>query len=249
MTMDALNHTYKLIQNFLGSDIEPFGAVKLVEEYRQYWKPEIVKVVLLAESHVFTTLNDMDIHFHTSLAHYPTQYAKFVYCLAYGERQITDNHEHPGRDGTPQFWKLFYSCANKVNSNHDFIPILSKTPFHQRIFNKIHLLNQLREMGVWLIDTSITALYHKGSKPDYKRLKQALACSWENYTFDAIKQCAPRHIICIGKGVGEVVSGDLHQFLNNGVTILSQPNARLSSEEHMQAFHVYYRICREHCSV
>lgn len=105
-------------------------------------------MVLLAESHVFTTTQDMEIGFETSLPGYPTNYAKFVYCLAYGERELTRDPRHPSGDGTPQFWKMLYACANEVSSNQDFSLILSKTPFLQRLQNKISLLQRLRKMGV-----------------------------------------------------------------------------------------------------
>jgi hypothetical protein len=43
----------------LGDDIEPFEVIRSVEEHRLYWKPEMVRVVLLAESQVYTTAGDL----------------------------------------------------------------------------------------------------------------------------------------------------------------------------------------------
>ena len=134
----------------MGRNIQSYESVALVEEYRQYWKPNKTKVILLAESHVFTRDEDRLITL-PELPHlpgYPTQYAKFVYCLAYGERQLTGNESHPQRDGTPQFWKIFYSCNNRISDLSDFRPILSKTNYKQRIKNKIELLLRLRQRGV-----------------------------------------------------------------------------------------------------
>lgn len=73
----------------LGPDSEPYKSVKLVENYRQYWRPDPnnVRVILLAESHVFTTGSDRKFKITPidGLPDYSKQYAKFVYCLAYGE--------------------------------------------------------------------------------------------------------------------------------------------------------------------
>jgi hypothetical protein len=95
------------LRQIMGQDIEPYKSVELVEEYRQYWKPKKIRVILLAESHVYTCDEDRQITLPQipALPGYPTEYAKFVYCLAYGERQFTENNLHPQRDGTPQFGK------------------------------------------------------------------------------------------------------------------------------------------------
>jgi len=241
-----LEDTYSRLQSMLDdSMVESLDAIRLVDEYREYWRPEVVNIILLAESHVFTTLEDMDISFETPLQGYPTQYAKFVYCLAYGERTLTADPRHPPRDGTPQFWKIFYSCANNVDNLHDFSPMLSKTPFEQRLQNKISLLTDLKRMGVWLLDTSIAALYHGGKKP--AKLSEALECSWKSYTLNVVRTSKPKHVICVGKEVGRIASGDLRRDMPNSFTVLPQPNARLSTERHMDAFRTYYRVCSEHC--
>jgi hypothetical protein len=52
MTMEE---TYYEINQILGNNAEPLETVRLVETYRRYLKPEAVRVVLLAESHVFTS--------------------------------------------------------------------------------------------------------------------------------------------------------------------------------------------------
>lgn len=92
------------------------------------------------------------------------------------------------------------------------------------------------------------ALYHRGTKPDYKAMAKALKASWQGYTFNVLRESAPGHVICIGKGVAEVVGGGLRRLMEDNYTVLPQPNARLSSAEHMRAFQTYYRVCSEHCS-
>jgi hypothetical protein len=54
----TLEETYYEINQILGNNVEPLESVRLVETYRRYFKPETVRVVLLAESHVFTSDED-----------------------------------------------------------------------------------------------------------------------------------------------------------------------------------------------
>ncbi|MCA8940286.1 MAG: hypothetical protein KDB07_10775 [Planctomycetes bacterium] len=236
---------YKALSDVIGGDIEPFEAVQLVDEYRNYWKPKRVTTLLLAESHVHTSFKDMEVSVHVDLPGYPNRYAKFVYCLAYGEPTLTSDPQHSRKDGTPQFWKMLYACANSVEVHEDFKPIL-KTPTQDassRIQAKIELLYRLRDMGVWLVDTSIVALYNRGRKPT--SISKALDLSWR-YTSVVVEAVAPHQVICIGKGVAKVVEPRLRQIVGDNITILPQPNAWLSTATHFEAYQTYHRVCSAH---
>jgi len=242
---DKLQDCYYQLQEILGQGTEPYKSVVLVERYRKYWKPNNVRVILLAESHVFTTEGDRSIPLPNiaNLPEYPTEYAKFVYCLAYGEKNLTGNRKHPTGDGTPQFWKIFISCNNRIKDKYDFNPILSSTRYEQRLKNKIDLLLSLKQKGIWLVDSSIVALYNNGKKPPHKKMLSVIRKSWECYTADVIRHAKPEHIICIGKGVASILEGDLRKIVGNRYTVIPQPNAHLSSEEHMANFQRYGEIC------
>jgi hypothetical protein len=244
LKVTKLRACYNELQKILGSDIEQYESVELVEKYRQYWRPEKTRVILLAESHVFTRNEDRSITIPQldRLPGYPTQYAKFVYCLGYGEKQLTGSTAHPKRDGTPQFWKILHSCDTAVQRGADFTPVLKKTVYEQRIRNKIDLLMRLREKGVWLVDASIVALYGNGTKPGYRTLSSVIRTSWDYYTRDVIREADPEHIICVGKTVAGILIGDIKK-LGVSLTVLDQPNAHLSSDKHMKNFEQYSRIC------
>jgi hypothetical protein len=241
--MQALNDAYWKIANILGEDTEALESVQLVEKYRCFLKPEKVRVVLLAESHVFTSSDDRKIVIPPipELPGYPTKYARFVYCLGYGERSLTNSPLHPKKDGTPQFWKILYSCRNPVSTTADFAPILSKTAHCQRLQNKITLLKGLKANGIWLVDASIVALYKNGKKT--KGMFRALQESWQSYTRDVVISSSPEHVICIGKGVAGIVESDLRKYFQGRYTVVPQPNAHLSSEDHLSNFMMYSRIC------
>jgi hypothetical protein len=241
--MEAVNHAYTRIRAVVGNDCEELESVQLVETYRRVLRPSRVRVVLLAESHVFTSAKDRAIAIPVipELPGYPTQYARFVYCLGYGERTLTGHPSHPSRDGTPQFWKIFHSCAHPVSSPADFGQVLKKTTHQERIRNKAKLLCDLKANGVWLVDTSIVALYKGGKKVPNMHL--ALRESWRAYTRDVVISSDPQHVICIGKGVARVIGDDLKRLFGNKVTTIAQPNARLPSAEHMANYQRYGSIC------
>jgi len=243
--MTSLHDCYNDIKKILGEKTEPFESVKLVEEYRRYWKPEDVRILLLAESHVFTKDSDRAIRIPDipNLEGYPKEYAKFVYCLGYGEKLLTGYRTHSKKDGTPQFWKIFFSCINKIESNNDFRPILGKTNYAARLRNKIGLLKKLKIAGVWLVDSSIVALYDSGKKPNAKKMSSAIRTSWGSHTKNVIEECNPDHVIVIGKGVAKIVDRDLKKMVGSNFSIISQPNAHLSAIEHLDNFQKYYRFC------
>lgn len=239
----TLEETYYAINRILGDNAEPLESVRLVETYRRYLKPERVRVVLLAESHVFTSDEDRRIAIPPidGLPEYPTLYARFVYCLGYGERDLTQNKNHPPHDGTPQFWKILYSCDNLITNRNDFKPIQRETPLQQRLQNKIDLLGNLKVKGIWLVDASIVALYRKGKK--VSGMSKALRKSWWLYTRQVVTSVNPEYVICIGKGVANIIEEDLRALFPDRYTVIHQPNAHLRAEIHMENFRMYYEIC------
>jgi len=243
--MNRLRACYEELQQILGRGIEEYESVELVEKYRQYWRPTNTRVVLLAESHVFTRSSDrlITIPKISRLPGYPTQYAKFVYCLGYGEKQLTGNASHPGRDGTPQFWKIFYSCNNHVHAPLHFMPVQSRTPYEERIKNKVELLLSLKQKGVWLVDACIVALYDNGKKPEYKTMLSAIRQSWHGYVRGIIEAAAPEHIICVGKTISDLLENEIKEVAGSHYTTVCQPNAHLSAEQHMKNYQLYGRIC------
>ena len=241
--MHKLNDAYVRIERILGSETEALASVQLVETYRRFWKPANVRVLLLAESHVYTSDADRKIAIPaiSELPGYPMQYSRFVYCLGYGERTLTNSAAHPRRDGTPQFWKIFFSCNNPISSNVDFKSILGQTPTDQRLQNKINLLKELKAKGIWLVDASIVALYRDGEKAP--NMSAALQESWRSYTRDIVISSGAEHVICIGRGVAGIVGDDLAKHFRGRHTVIPQPNAFLPSERHVENFRRYSSIC------
>jgi hypothetical protein len=252
MNDELLLSCYREISNILGDRSEPWQSVKLIEQYRRYWRPKKVNVVLLAESHVFTSDGDRACRLKSldELPDCPDSYARFVYCLAYGEQTLTSEGNHPSRaHGTPQFWKILYSCINEVDSKESFSPILksgTRAP-SKRIRNKIDLLLELRIRGIWLVDASIIALYNKGVKPDNEVFDQVIKTSWLGYTRQLIQDANPRHVIIVGKGVAKNVGESVSSIVGkDGYTVIPQPQARQSAEQNLNNFRMCHDVCSYH---
>ena len=107
------------------------------------------------------------------------------------------------------------------------------------------MLNKLRDRGIWLMDTSIVALYNKGTKPKSKVIDKSLKFSWEGYTRPILEDVSPHHIIVIGKRVAGNIQNDL-KSMDIPFNVFEQPGAHLSSEKHLRNYQNYFRICKEH---
>ncbi len=247
--MDTIADCHSRLTELLGSSTEPLDVLRRTEEHRSYWRPERVKVILLAESHVYTAPGELTRTTTLPVLEppgLPSGFVRLVYCLGYGENQLLDRPiKAPSNSGTPQFWKIFYSCVNPVRANDDFVGIQSGVPLVDRIANKIAVLQRMRELGVWLVDTSLAALYQPGQiKPPAKILAACLQTSWDHHVGEVIKAAAPARLICIGKGVASALSDRLQPF-SARLTVVAQPNARLTAAEHHQSFQTYNRVVRE----
>ena len=222
--MTALQSTYdKIIQEHYNLTFESYPVVKLVNDYRLYWKPQRVKTILFAESHVFT--NEFETAFkHTvNLPDYPTRYVRFVYNLAYGQSDtLTDKVTNNG--GTPQFWKLFNEIAgNKFRVVNNLNP-------KDKLEQKILLLQFLRDKGVWLLDCSIVGLFQNGQKPSINDMNDILVTSYLNYCKPILLDEQPENVLVIGKSIYSLFQLELKQ-LNAYVDWIHQPNARVTRDE------------------
>jgi len=117
-------------------------------------------------------------------------------------RLLDRSIESPANTGTPQFWKIFYSCVNRVTTNKDFAPIQASTSPAQRITNKITLLKTLQERGVWLLDASLAALYLPGRpKTDPGISEASIQLCWDHHVRGVIEAATPGSYRCVGKGL------------------------------------------------
>ncbi|OFW34086.1 MAG: hypothetical protein A3J28_15945 [Acidobacteria bacterium RIFCSPLOWO2_12_FULL_60_22] len=247
--MDTVLECHGRLAAVLGSGAESVDVLRRAEEHRWYWRPEQVKVVLLAESHVYTTPEELarTIALPASAPpDLPRGFVRLVYCLGYGENRLLNRPiESPANAGTPPFWKIFFSCANAIATNSDFAPILKTKSPAQEIANKLVLLRRLRELGVWLLDTSLAALYLPGRpKMGPAALETCLQIGWDHHVRHVVEAAAPSHIVCIGKGVARALRKRLSD-VGVRVTVVPQPNARLASADHHESFRTYYRVVRE----
>lgn len=250
--MGSLENCYYELRKILGNNIEPIETIQNVDEHRRFWRPEKVKTILLAESHVYTGKVEAEqtIEFPKNiLASAPKSFARFVYCLGYGESFLLQKPLTIQRNtGTPQFWQVFHSCVNQVAHNEDFAAVQKKrTPdFSQRIQNKLQLLYQLRQKGIWLVDGSVTALYSPGgNKPKPAEMQRVLKTSWKYYVREQIVQAEPERIICIGHGVRQSLDSCLKEACLCSITqSVKQPNARMKAQERLETFKTYFEICK-----
>ena len=115
--MMGLEIAYDRTRDILGSEqAECPVAASEVERLRLVWRPERVRVLVLAESHVWTSSDEV-----RSRVRHPngkeTGFARFVYCLGCGEPDLVEPPISPNR-GTPQFWKLFHDIVNGPGASH-----------------------------------------------------------------------------------------------------------------------------------
>jgi hypothetical protein len=245
----VLREAHTQLAGILGEGIEPVEVFARAEEHRSYWKPERLRVVLLAESHVFTHRAELQrtlLPFPGLPADTPRGFVRLVYSLGYGENDQLDRPIlTPRNSGTPQYWKILQSCMRSVGlaTNYGALQV-SRTPVSlERLRNKITVLRQLRERGIWLVDASIAALYIPGHRKPAARLREAvLHASWDSYTRLVVEEATPSAVLCIGVGVARALRTRLDQIGVPWGTV-HQPQAHLSSEEHSRILATYSAVC------
>jgi hypothetical protein len=138
------NHSWKPFEP------EPLEAILAVGEHRWFWRPDRVKFVLLAESHVYTDADDLRCKIKRAelpktAQDAPDQFVRFVYCLGYGNDRILNVSPRQKNSGTDEYWELLGVCAGTLTKKDNSLAWKVKT------------LDMLKEKGIWLVDASIHA--------------------------------------------------------------------------------------------
>jgi len=174
--LNTLRMAHHAVQQLLpAGDCEDWEVVELARKYYNYWRPKETKVILLAESHAFTTKErafqgpGLD---ESILPEYkgPRGFLSLVYSLGYGENEaLTGQAVDKSNKGTPQFWTLFAACSRgvdhvaatnntKTKCASPFAADLLKgggLPVEERLKAKLEVLEDLKRRGIWLLDASI----------------------------------------------------------------------------------------------
>ncbi len=219
---------------------EPPDAAVAAEECRQAWRPERLRVLLLAESHIATSA--ADLAWRVALPPGldwpgPRRFVRHIYCTGYGEPELLDGPAGPEarpRGGTPQFWRLM---AAAEGADCPAWPAVARkgTEFGARLAAKAALLHRLRARGIWLTDVSLVALAvpsvrrHGGPALDVLALRE----SWRLYNGALLPALEPAHVAVIGLGVARALAAELDRAFPGRWSALRQPNgARSASHTH-----------------
>jgi hypothetical protein len=172
-----------------------------VERHRWAWKPDVVRVLLVAESHVYTSPDDFRVRVRTDLLpnearHAPTEYVRLVYCLGYGESWLLSGKPSGRNSGTWQFWNLFGRLAGTGRQ-----PTTGAATGTERVRWKVDTLCRLRDLGVWLLDSSLHGIYTPGGTRVPKPLSDRLhRLWWLHYGSWLWEQHSNAHRCVIGSG-------------------------------------------------
>ena len=209
---------------------ESFDTIANVEQHRWYWRPAQPRLILVAESHVYTSDADLGVRidqsgiaplFRAGQILPPFEYVGLVYCLGYGEsRLLVNRHADFSTRGTWQFWDLVGRVAGTGNQPR----ASSGATLRVRLEWKIGTLNRLKELGIWLLDASAHAIY----VGDGVRRSQDCCAAlhrqwWELYGRHVINDCGNPVVWVIGSSVHRHLA-ELDGFNCQG--FIYQPNAR-----------------------
>ena len=240
-----IEKTYEMIKKIvpLGNLIDSLEVVKQVEEYRQFWKPKEINVVLLAESHVYTDEQDYRIECKSSILDktllpenpsYPVNFVKFIYCLGYGENKLLIREIDSNKRGTPDFWKIFSNCVSEYETK----VLKMEENLERRLRNKVNVLRKMQERGIWLLDASIIGLTKIKSE---KTKKEIIKICWDNHLAKFIRESKPNYIIVIGRLVAKALSSELQKLK---IPFKTLPQPRGQSVEYFDQFR---KICEKYC--
>lgn len=180
-----------------------------VEAWRAAWRPERVKVLLLAESHVAEAPGDARVRVRAPVSvqverTLPTTYVRLVYCLGYGDNRICSPPPRTTNTGTGDFWELFERIAS-TGPRHAGEPLPAL-----ELARKVAVLERLADRGVWLEDASPLGIYQTGGgrlTRDKHTLDAIERQGYNNYVWPGVADDAPEQVWVVGRTVGRALQG------------------------------------------
>lgn len=173
-------------------DCESIRVLRMAASYYKYWRPKEgrTKVILLAESHGFTTEDrpGLDPNLLTDYDG-PRGFIPLVYSFGYGENEalcrLHEDVRPPVNSGTSQFWTLLTACSRDTTTLPAAVkdPNKMASPFaadilkggrlsvEQRLKAKLEVLMDLQRRGIWLLDASVFGWYVSQAQ-QYTRSKE-----------------------------------------------------------------------------
>ena len=161
-------------------DCEDLSSVRLAKEYYDHWKPDEVRAIVLAESHVFTAPEEQaakrlsDAAFERLRRDHgydgPRGYVRLVNCLGYGEQALCADGRAADR-GSTQFWQLLAACSRELAPATPATPVvgpggqlsdvlkLGSPRLADRLAAKFRVMRALKARGIWLLDTCVVGWY------------------------------------------------------------------------------------------
>jgi len=208
---------------------EPLETAIVAEEHRWFWKPEVVRFILIGESHVYTNKDEVRVRVVPDRLPrevpktVPLRFVKLVYCLGYGEPSILDSPEKiESNPGTRQYDALFRMCVG----------LLNKPAYGSRLQRKARLLTLFKERGFWLLDASCHACYlGRGGRLPTDIVRRIVPISWMKYVRPVIEETKvdKGRIWIIGKWLRDVLRE--HDRFVSGLNWIYQPNARFKNPD------------------
>jgi hypothetical protein len=222
----------------LGARPESREYLALIECWREQWRPQSVRILLIAESHVAE--QDGDSSIRTSFpsgSDFPSGYCRLVYCLAYGENDYCQPRPQNNR-GTIQYWDLFGAIVGGPDFKQ---PRKAKSTAEERLSWKLTVLKTMMNRGIWLVDASVAGMYLTGGKrlATGQAYRNMVRDSFDRFVWPAVKDEPLEQVWVIGKGTAEALDG--HPAVN-ARNVTRQPQSRQTLEYQDELAYMSKRI-------
>lgn len=187
-----IGRAYALGQKWLieqgEQDPESVEVALAVEAHRWFWKPPVVRTLLLTNQRKLTTQDELGnrvksgwINHHGSKP--ADSFVRDFYCLGYGEPDLVPTLDPSQNEPDLSLWHPLCVLA-------DFEDLPPRASLAQRLEWKVRLLRRLEDLGVWVVESTL----HGG-----RGERQLLRAWWEKYGSFLHEDAGSPRMVAFGK--------------------------------------------------
>lgn len=173
------------------SDSESVEVALAVEAHRWFWKPAVVKTVLITNLRGHTVPSDLGNRVKVGWIKQnnsspPDSFVRSFYCLGYGEPEIAAIDAEANKSDL-MVWHALAELA-------EFDELPHRADLLRRLEWKVRLLRRLDKLGLWVWDATL-----HGERGE----RSLISINWENYLSRLVESLDSPQIVAFGKTLND----------------------------------------------
>jgi len=178
--------------------VEDKSYLDAVHAWRNLWRPETVRLLVIGESHVAQSIGDHAVRVAVPGAPkpFPDRFVRLMYCVGYGEPSVCTGGGPNWENSVTPYWRILMDMGG---------PVRQYGGRYGSVNTKLDVLVDLKARGIWLVDAVIFGVYRVQPLPRLKINDYMIQTSFSRYVWPELAGEPIKDIWVLGTNIGKAL--------------------------------------------